>query len=286
MAISVVAGACRIALSLAGLSLVLQAQPSRPAVGNRLGSIDGVVSDSNAVALAGATVSLFGSAVHVETGPNGRFRIVELPAAPYIVIVRRLGYRSLSSVVDVQRGDTVRLGFVLERAPTVLDTVQVTARYLSPRLQEFENRRKLGEGQFLNADEIYRRSAVTAGDLIRTFRGVSLQEFPGGGGTYQYFLVSLRGGLVMPTPPQPGMNGLMNGGGQAAKCFINIFVDDVAMPPPLDVDKLPPPPQIAAIEFYSGPATVPMVYRGFDSSCGAILIWTKDGSSPVAGVTR
>ena len=65
----------------------LRAQ-NRPA----FGVIDGVVSDTNLVALADATVSILGSAVRVATGANGRFRITGLRTGNYILAVQRIGY--------------------------------------------------------------------------------------------------------------------------------------------------------------------------------------------------
>jgi hypothetical protein len=65
--------------------------------------------------------------------------------------------------------------------------------------------------------------------------------------------------------------------GQAA-CFMTVLVDGVAMPAPFNLDLLPSPHDLAGIEVYAGPATIPPQYSGYNRGCGLILIWTKDGS--------
>ena len=102
----------------------LYAQPPRAGVASRpdtgrftrsAGTIDGVVSDTNLVPLRGAFVSILGTKIRVGTGPNGRFRIVDVPAGQYLVIVRRGGYHPTSAVIEVPTTDTLRLSYTLTR---------------------------------------------------------------------------------------------------------------------------------------------------------------------------
>ena len=97
---------------------------SRPA----RGVIDGVVTDTNLVSLADATVSILGSTFKVVTGANGKFTILEVPAGRYILMVRRLGFAPVSSTVQVDAGETLRASFALERLVTSLDTVKVAGK--------------------------------------------------------------------------------------------------------------------------------------------------------------
>ncbi|MGI8547230.1 MAG: hypothetical protein ACR2M1_07835 [Gemmatimonadaceae bacterium] len=41
-----------------------------------------------------------------------------------------------------------------------------------------------------------------------------------------------------------------------------------------DLD-LNPPSEVAGIEIYLGPATLPFQFRGSSASCGAVVVWTK-----------
>jgi hypothetical protein len=40
---------------------------------------------------------------------------------------------------------------------------------------------------------------------------------------------------------------------------------------------LPAPRDVAGVEVYAGPSTVPLQFSGADRRCGMVLVWTKDG---------
>jgi len=216
------------------------------------GTIDGVVTDTNLVSLANATASILGSEIKVVTGANGRFQILRLPVGQYVLIVRRIGYAPSSTALQVAGGDTLLVSFALERTGGVLDTVMVTSRRLTMKMAEFEARRKLGYGQFMTTAEIEQRNSVSTVDLLRTFTSVRVAS-----------------GVAVSRRFPLGMK----------PCPLKVFVDGVALPTPnLDKD-VPIPKVLAAIEVYSGPATIPLQYKTTDGGhCGVILLWTKDGS--------
>ena len=227
------------------------------------GTVDGVVSDTSLAPLDNATVSLLGSAVSVVTGANGRFRLTQLPAGSYVVFVRRLGFRLVSATVQVSEGDTLRVSFALQPSATTLPTRTVTAKSVSPRLAEFDERRefaaKFGGGQFMTADEIDKRNSVFATELIRTFHGIEV--------TYSR---ATAGGGAGPIVHSGRAAGSING-----QCSPTIWVDGILLPGPVNLDGLPSPKAIAGIEVYPGPAEVPPRYAAGGMSCGAILIWTR-----------
>jgi Carboxypeptidase regulatory-like domain len=106
------------------------------------GTVDGVVSDTGLVPLQAAFVAILGTKIRVGTGPNGRFRITNVPAGEYLVIVKRVGYHPTSGVVDVPASDTVRLAYTLDKLrPNELETVVITANSPSSRMVGFESRR-------------------------------------------------------------------------------------------------------------------------------------------------
>src|SRR6478609_5534790 len=94
-----------LALSVAAVPAQAQAQtrvgPGAVSATAGRGIIDGVVSDTGLVPLQAAFVSILGTNIRVGTGPNGRFRITQVPEGRYLVIVKRVGYRPASDVVDV-----------------------------------------------------------------------------------------------------------------------------------------------------------------------------------------
>jgi len=230
----------------------LTAQGARP-----LAVIDGVVSDTNLIALASATVAVLGSPLHVTTGENGRFRILGVPAGHYVLTVHRVGYVPMSSAIQVGERDTLRLSFALHGIVSDLDTVVVNARQLSTRPSEFEYRRKLGFGTFLTQEQIERRNAVTLGDVLRGIPSINIV-----GRGFSQMAFSTRTSSKPPSNPIDG-------------CPLQVFVDDVLLPLPVNLANIASPREIAAIEVYSGPATIPLQYKPANSGCGVILIWTK-----------
>ena len=61
---------------------------------------------------------------------------------------------------------------------------------------------------------------------------------------------------------------------------MQIFIDDVAVR--IKLGDLPSPEDLAGIEVYTGPSTIPLRYKTYSGRggyCGVILLWTKDGST-------
>jgi hypothetical protein len=217
------------------------------------GSLDGVVTDTNLVPLANAIVSVIGAEVQVVTGANGRFRILRLVAGPHYVLVRRVGFEPSSAPITIATGDTLRASFVLQPIGTPLDTVRVSEKRISQKMQEFDERRKLGEGRFMTAGEIDSSNLVSTTDLFR--RLISEHVRP-----------ALHVDPMLMCQRQQW------------------FLDGVLLPPPpyyKEID-LPSPKELAGIEYYSSPANTPVQYKTISGGgfCGVILMWTRDGSRP------
>jgi hypothetical protein len=238
-------------LLLAGLLMVLcaRASPAQTHLGS--GVIDGAITDSALAPLADAAAWLLGSKLEVLTGANGRFRIERLPAGRYLLLVRRIGFTPVSTAVQVDEGETARVWFSLNRLATALDTVRIMARNESGRLSEFDMRRKMGDGQFMTQAEIEKLNLQGASDLLRRFMAVTIV-----------------GGSAMSHRSLP-----------AQGCPYQFFIDGVAIPTPkIDID-LPSPKEIAGIEVYTGPASIPLQYKNTHDAgfCGVILLWTRSG---------
>ena len=199
-----------------------------------------------------AEVKILSTNVKVTTGPNGRFRILRIPAGSYSLDLRHLGYAPTSTALRVVEGDTLRMSFALARLANPLDTVVVEGKRLSPRMVEFEDRRKFGFGQFMTREQIEARNKSFTADLVRTFQSVKVVSPR----AFQQVAVNIRGG-----------------------CAFTVFVDGVRLHPPVNLDDLPLPHDLAGIEVYSGAATIPLQYKTTGGSfCGVILFWTRDGS--------
>ncbi len=232
-----------------------------------VGVIDGLVTDSTLAPLRSAYVSIMRTSLSVVTGASGHFRITDIPVGQYIVIVKRAGFHPASQVLQVSARDTLRLSYTLGVvAANELTPIVITERVnnFSPRMKEFEARRKQGVGEFMTEEQINKHNPGFPTELLRLFSSISVQPTSGGGGEYIYYPVSARAtGGMTPT-------------GEAT-CFMTVFVDNVPMPAPFNLDLLPSPREMAGIEVYAGSATMPIQYASLNRSCGVILVWTKDG---------
>lgn len=234
---------------------------TRLAAKRDVGTIDGVITDSTLAPLVGAQVTVLSTAVRVGTGPSGRFRIEHVPVGDYVLIVRRAGYEPTSQLVQVRASDTLRVAYTLQRSVTSLAPVIVTEERHSIRLAGFDERRKLGVGEFMTGAEIEKRNSVFATELMRRFPSINVSPSYGKGAMAEYYALSKREGA------NPNLGA----------CPMAVFVDNVSMPTPFNLDLLPSPRTIAGIEVYNGPASAPPQFAGFNRGCGVILIWTKDG---------
>jgi hypothetical protein len=205
------------------------------------GVILGTVTDTSLRPLGLADVSIALSGIHVSADPAGRFQIERVPGGSYLLVVRRLGFRPMTGAVEVRAGDTLRLAFKLEPASTELPTVVVTERSASVRLKEFDERRKRGDGEFFTQEYIDKRNVVAVSDILREAKAVRIM------GTAAASAREFR------------------------PCYMQVYLDGLpvqgkspTLPPSLN--DLPSPKDIMGI--------------GAKRGCGAILLWTRDGSKP------
>ena len=269
------------ALCVSALSLQAQQINTRPTVVKkdsltrvqRFGIVEGVVTDTNLVPLAGAEVSILRTTLRLTTHAGGRFRVNAVPSGQYLLIVKRIGYRPASQVIDVPELDTVRLSYTLERAVvSELDTIRVMAKSQSKRMDAFDARRKAGLGEFMTVDEINKRNSVYATELVRKFQSVNVQLVQSSKGAQQkHYPVSRRAtGSLSAMPTALGEEPI-----PAGVCVLTVFVDDVMMPTPFDLDLLPSPRELQGIEVDSGPATIPPPSHWLNRGGGGTLAWAK-----------
>ena len=211
-----------------------------------------------------AEVLIVRTDIRLQTNSQGRFRFYDVPPGQYLLIVRRIGFRPISSIIQVNARDTLRLSFVMEPAVRVLDSVIVLDRQLTPKMAAFEERRRQGFGFFLTESEIEKRNLPVAADYLRLAPSISLAPSPNASGISELVAISKReGGSIF--------------GDGAGACALQIVLDGIPMPPRFPLELLPTPKEIAGIEVYDGPATVPPQFNGLDRRCGMVLVWTKDG---------
>lgn len=229
-----------------------------------IGVIDGVVTDTLLRPLGAADISVIGVDARVVTSESGKFRFLQVPAGQYLLVVRRIGFAPTSGIIEVPADDTLRLAYTLGRSITMLDTMAVNSRRVTTRMLEFEVRRRQAQGQFLTQEEIERKGSIQIADHLRNFRGIEIsrvttQQFAG----TQIYSRREGGGYTQDS--------------QLNYCPLQVVLDGIILPRNFNLDLLPSPKQIAGIEVYSGPATVPPQFGGPDRRCGLMAVWTRDG---------
>lgn len=109
-------------------------QASVDAAGAGVGGLRGRVTDANANALAGATVSVDGTTNSVMTNSAGEFTISGLQGGVHRLTVRRVGYQPANRDVTVTSGQTGETEVVLNASQVALSEVVVTgAQGAAPR---------------------------------------------------------------------------------------------------------------------------------------------------------
>jgi len=225
--------------------------------------IDGIVTDTLLQPIASAEVAVLGTSARVVTGANGRFRMIQVPAGQFLLVVRRIGYSPTSGVIEVPAGDTLRLSYTLNRSVIALDTIRTRERRVTLRMLEFEQRRSQGVGQFITQEEIDRRGSLQVSDFLRNVRGLNVSRI-----TNDQFM-----GTVALSRREAGS---VLGEGSGA-CAMQVLLDGIILPRNFNLELLPPPKQIAGIEVYTGPASIPPQFGGVDRRCGVVAVWTRDG---------
>lgn len=249
-------------------STLPSAKPKAPPPAEQVpakGVIDGMVTDSSFVPLAGAEIGILRTPLRVATSAQGRFRITDVQMGTYILIIRRFGYSPVASVISVRGGDTLRLTYSLQPLQAGrLDTVRVIERQESRNLTEFERRRRLGVGKFMTSTDLEKRGSIDVAVVLRSFSELAVVRDDNTG--------------VTSVQNRRDQGNLVTASGAGA-CPVQIVVDNVLMPREVDVELLPRPKEIAGIEVYSGPSGIPAQFGGQDRRCGMVLLWTKVGTS-------
>ncbi len=218
------------------------------------GSISGVVKDTLGTAISGAEITLRGSMLRLETDERGEFKLAKVPAGAMTLRVRRIGFRPDTAQLMVLAGETMPLEMTIHRLAVQLQPVLVYGRRnLTGRMAGFYSRKERGIGHFVTRDEIERRNPPNLTDMFRMIPGARVDS---------------RG---------PGRNQIRFRG---AQCAPLTWLDGTPLfAGEFDLDALSPR-SLEGIEIYSGPSSVPTEFlgtRSMSSSCGTIVIWSRQG---------
>lgn len=218
--------------------------------------VTGRVADAVGAAIVAAEILVAHTALHAQSGADGRFELIGVPPGAVELVVRRLGFAPATFSLQLGAGEARDVRVLLSPVAMMIDSVEVSAP--APEIEKafggFETRRARGFGTFLTREQIEKKKPRVTTDLFRTVSGVKLFR-DGGVAT----VVSTRLGDM-------------------AVCPLRYFVDGADFPLyGQSIDAMVQVADIGAIEVYAGGATVPPQFGGRESGCGVIAIWTRQG---------
>lgn len=103
--------------------------------------------------IAEASILLPGLERTAKSDARGNLRLTQLPAGKHIALVRAVGYDSLLFAIDIAQSDTAEADLMLTPTTQQLETVKVeaTGGMRAARMAEYEERKKIGLGRFMDS---------------------------------------------------------------------------------------------------------------------------------------
>lgn len=232
----------------------------------RLAIVTGHVERPDGSPLAGAIATVVGVGDSAVADNDGAFTIRHLPSGTHTLYVRYVGYEPVEISVELTRRAPQTIVVMMTTPTYVLSPVIVQAQRLAEGYSRvgFDQRRRMGVGQFLTLDDIQNRHAEQFSDLFTTMRGVQVSQ------------------------DQPGGRDLSNGRGIGG-CLVYV-IDGQPFNREIqgELDAMFAPNTLAGIEVYSA-ASVPEQFRVRSlpgpnefgvptlgtNGCETVVIWTK-----------
>lgn len=245
-----------------------------------------VVTDSTSAAIEGAEIYFPDLSKLSRSGVRGEFRVDEIPSGAQHVVVRRLGFAPLDTMLSFAADKLVDRQVVLTPV-RLLDSVVVTDRLTLRIMQDFEDNRRIGLGTFLDRSQLEAQQGQRLAQMVAQWPGMALpagksaalHSWPTGtrhGPPPCPFPTRecLEGhGFWVPDPhfPEPGLPG--------TDCYAQVYVDDVLMnhgfpTPPYDVSTWHAE-QLEGVEWFPSQSATPSRYAGREAHCGVLVLHTR-----------
>ena len=221
-----------------------------------LTGISGRVVDTAGKPIFGAAISAISTNNGTVSDAGGRFRIQRLQPGLVFVRVRKIGYLSEYFPLQTEAGRyatiTVKLRPV-SAAPT-LARVDVRAESSrDARLVGFFERKKLGNGIFVEREELLRRNASNITEILRGRTGIN---------------------IIRDSNNNPVIFGRSLTG--TGYCAMGVLIDGVFVSTTgMSIDQLANTQDVRAIEVYKTGPAVPAEFQRRETDCGAVVIWTR-----------
>lgn len=223
-----------------------------------------VLHDSLNTPVANAEVRLAPAGLSVRTDSLGAFSFTKVPTGAQRLSVKAVGFAAVEAMLTIPSAglDSVEVG--LTPTVTTLEKVDVTTKAVPRYLEDFESRRKMGIGRFLDSTALW-----THGDPGQWYQR-AVEQMPG-------VRLTKFGRTGRPSLAFAQRRGINSWRAANTDCYLRVFVDDQIMgdnEEPFDVTTWGGAPIVAA-EYYTI-AQLPARYNRLGSNtCGAILLWTR-----------
>ncbi len=247
-----------------------------------------------------ARATLVGTSATAQVRDDGTFQFAQVPAEVQTVEVAAIGFVPRRVEVDLRPGRLARADVVLEKVAYVLQPLNIDAA--SPERVALERRLRLGNGQFLTADQIRRRSAISVSDLLKGMLGVQVQSVGlstvvvmsrglgagrslGGQCIPAYFVDGVMVGTE--TQVSVALDSLLYAtGGQApgstrASAEGTVVGTSGLIPRDVGPDQFVNPNDIETLEVYNSSTQIPPEFSQYNGGCGIVAIWTKRGKPTI-----
>jgi len=219
-----------------------------------------VIADSTRQPVSGARITLT-SDISTESDSLGNYRFSNVSFGSYRVTVRRLGFAPFSTTIEVE-DDAMSLDLRLTALALDLPEVEVRTTLLDRKLSGFVERRRFGIGRFLDEDDIRKGPGTRLSEKVRSLPGLVV-IYPRNRSSNEVRIASTR-----------GKQSILLQGGASGPCYSAIMLDGVPLTEPFHINTLDVG-EVAAIEWYSGPAQLPAQFNTTGNNCGLMMIWTK-----------
>jgi hypothetical protein len=238
--------------------------------------LTGRVVDSTGNPLRGVEVVIGASAPLATSGANGTFRTANVPSGEQTVVFRAVGFKPQELHRTFAAGDSIAVEVVMPVGVQVLPvlTTRAERRAVSPRMAGYFERKERGLGTFIDDSLLRSREHSPVSDVLRRVPGLTLTYLPNGGGMA---VQMSRAGTTSTCPI----------GAQCKKdtrCFAQVYLDGMRIYAPgqqpadsrgFSIDEFKVV-HLQAIEVYKGPAATPAQFNMTGSSCGTVVLWTRD----------
>jgi len=223
-------------------------------------TLSGRIATAQGEPVARVQVQALGTAIFTLSDSVGRFALRDLPAGPYVLRARKVGFEPVVFQAILMAVDTLDASVTLTplslTAGRSLDTVRVNADFdrLSRRLRGFDERRRSQRGLYIDRAEVAMRRPTVVSDLLRGRANVLVQR----NGPDDIQILGPRLSI------------------SSGYCPLALILDGVLIPSSQGrIDNLIPVDMVAGIEVYTSGTSVPSEFQRPDTDCGAVVIWTR-----------